>query len=740
MLVLIIGCQQTGIGQDEPIIPADDRIAESELDGQLKLARDALYKGSTEEMRVSAATVLLLAENPLARKILLEALNRTANGTAQAAVCKALSQAGAAQKPIIGRDDFIQPLLAILRAEDFARAKLAAEATLLFDYGQISAGLEKIARDASLPAKARLNSIYALRLQPDMKAAIELINLAGDQDQEVAAAAKETLKSLGIPVGKDAEARKRTIDRLRREGQEAFLRNRLIRQEAQMREMKGQLSLWQVRYRSALGEIYDAKTGDTDKSKFLAEHLASPEKIVKLWALEKVEQLRIGTNKLPEEFEPILVNLVGDKDRDVRLQTAKLLSLMGELNSAEKLLERHEIEPYDDVRTEVFVALGEAVSYASSAGSPVKILPQVRKRTLELASEYLADQEPRKAREGAEVIRKLLEQKGLKGLTSAEVDDYLDRLKNRYKQEQAKADGTLRGALLAAMAGLCAQGDYKAQAQKLYGSLFEEALGDVSDLVREAAVDGLIRIDKTRALRLLRKDFVNDPSVVVRRKLIVLAGEVGGTSDLDWLVKKIGSTGEGDLAWQAMLSIFRGSGCDASVLDSWVGKFASGNNGGKLSDERMISLLKIAETKAESDNKLEMLKRMREKLAELYERSSRFKEAADYYGVLYQAAESSGEKEGILVSLLNVHLQWPNVEGAAQLVNNYLLVKDLDPNSAVAFSIDSYFSHPPVGADPDAVLAALGKINIPDTRPMWQKQVKRWTKLLERPENPNKPG
>ncbi|MHC4193540.1 MAG: HEAT repeat domain-containing protein [Planctomycetota bacterium] len=736
MLVLVIGCQQTGIGQDEPVMPANDETAAPELDEQLQLARDALYKGSAEEMRINAATVLLLTEGPVARKILLEALSQHANGTAQAAVCKALSQAGAAQKPVTGKRDFIEPLLAILTAEDFSRAKLAAEAILLFDYGQISTGLERIARDASLPIRARLNAIFALRLQPDMKAAIELINLVGDQEQEVAAAAKETLKSLGIPVGKDAKARKQIIDGLMSEGPEVFLRDRLIRQEAQVREMLYRLNLWQGLYLSALDEIYNAKADEADKGRFLVRRLGEPKKIIKLWALGKVREWRDSTSpKLPAELNPVLIGLIKHGDRDIRLKIAELLSRMPELNSAEKLLEQHRTEPYGDVKTEIFTALGEAVSYAFSPGSPFKVAAQVREETLELASNYLSDQEAQKAKKGAEVVRKLLEQDGL---TATEVDNYLDRLKDRYKQEQGKVDGTLRGELVKAMAGLCAQSVYKAQAKRLYEPLFEEALGDGSDPVREAAVDGLSYIDKTKALRLLR-DFVNDPNPVVRRKLTILAGDVGGEGDLDWLAKRIDSTAEGDLAWQAMLKIFRRPSCEATVLDAWVNKFSSADIERELSEDRMVSLLKIAETKAESEDKRKMLERMREKIAELYHKSGRFKEAAEYYGVLYQTTDLPDKKEGVLANLLNVYLKWPNVEAAAKLMANYLLTKDLDPNSAVALTIDHYFAQQGAGTDPSTVLAAFAKINITEDRPVWGRQMRRWTDGLGGSEKPNKP-
>jgi hypothetical protein len=406
---------------------------------------------------------------------------------------------------------------------------------------------------------------------------------------------------------------------------------------------------------------------------------------------------------------------------------------MGELSSAEKLLAQHNVEEYDEVRMELFVALGTACSYALLPDSTVKILPQIRKQALELSSEYLSEQKPAKAREGADVMRKLLDQDGL---TPTEASDYLGQLVERYKREKGKADGTLRGQLLKAMAGLCGQSVYRDQARKLFKSIFEEALGDETNPVREAAVQGLIYIDKAMSLKMLRKDFVNDPSIIIRLRLIEIAGEVGGKGDLVWLAKKISSPGENEVAWQAMLKIFKGSSCDAAVLDNWIAEFDSPSVKSMLSDEQMISLLETAEGKAESENKPEILKRTREKLAGLYKKSGKFEQAADRYGLLYQAAVPAEEKEAILADLLDVYLRWPDLEKLARSVNNRLLGKDLDPNSPVAKSIDRYFGNPPVGADPNEVLAALNKIDIPEARPMWRRQLKQWGNRLRQPERP----
>ena len=425
-----------------------------------------------------------------------------------------------------------------------------------------------------------------------------------------------------------------------------------------MRDLQAERDQWREEYLSASGRIYEGISDDAARGAFLAERLASSEAAVRLWALEKVSQWRVGTkSRLPAELGPLLVNLISDPDRNVRLKAARLLSLMGELDSAQRLLEQLEVEQNDEIKTELFVALGWACYYGFLPNSEIRVPEEVRKQTLGWATKYLLDEDTEKAQKGAEVIKKLLEQDGL---SSVEVDRYLSLLARRYKQEVGRAEGSLRGELLSAMAGLCAQSVYRAEAAKIFKPLFEEALRDEASLVREAAVDGLIYIDKARALKLLRKDFVNDGSMAVRKKLIDLAGEVGGQEDLVWLAEKVGSTTESEPAWQAMLKIFKGS--DAAILDEWTGRLDSQGTKAKLSDEQMISFLEIAERKAVGESKAEMLKTVRERLARLYAKNGRFEEAAEYFGMLRQVARSAEEEEAILAELLDVYLRWPNVE------------------------------------------------------------------------------
>jgi HEAT repeat protein len=740
ILLLSAGCQQGDANQDKAARPLDkvkpDRIKAStkgELSRQLKINKNALLQGASEQIRVDAATVMLFSEDPQAREILLEVLSQGENAAARTAVCKALSQARGMQESVKKEEDFISPLLEILATKDFAEAKLAAEATLLFKYDAISGPLEKMAADRSLPVKARLNVIYALKLQPDMRAIFQIIRLLDDPDKQVATEAENALHSLGIPIGRDAETRKQIIEGLKRKGRDEFLRDWMVRQDTQIRNLEAELELWKGMYLSSMNKIYEGLSDDAAKGKFLAEQLE-----VRLWALEKISQWRVGTkSELPAELGPVLVKLISDQSRDVRLKTAGLLSLMGQLNSSQALLQQLEAEQDDEVRTELFVALGGACYYAFLPSSEVKVPEEVRQKTLEWATKFLLDDEQKKSQKGAEVIRKLLEQDGL---TSVESERYFGLLAERYKREKDTTDSVLRGELLGAMAGLCGpRSVHKAEAAKIFEPLFEKALNDKTDLVREASIEGLINIDKTKALSKLKGGFANDSSAKIRQRVIKLAGEVGSGDDLTWLSEKLGSA-ESEPAWQAMLTIFKA--VDTDVLDKWVKRFSSQDMKTVLSDEQKISFLEIAERKASGENKVKMLKNVRWQLARLYSQSGRFEQAAKCLGLLRESAESPAEKDAILAELLGIYLRWPKLETAVQLVNNCLLEEDLGPDNVIVLSIDKYLAGLPPTADPNTanvVLEALINIKTVKDRPKWAEQVRRWSNRIGQPVDVNKP-
>ena len=731
ILMLAIGGHYAGIAQEKPSVPAQSTPASEELDPQLKVNKDALLNGS-----IDAATVMLFHDDPKAREILLDALKQSENSPARMAVCKALNQARVSKKAVKNDKDFIGPLLGVFDTKTDAEAQLAAEATLIFEYDKIRESLDKIFTDPNKPVKTKINAIHALKLRLDMEATIRLIELVDDPDRQISAEAENALHSLGIPVGEDPQTRKQNIYEIKQQGQVVFLRTQLIRQDAQMRKDRAALDLWQRRYKSELDKRYESISEDAAKGEFLAAYLVDKETVVRLWALDKAYKWRVAPgSKLPEKLGPVLIKLISDSDQDVRLITADLLALMPKLNSASPLLAQLGAEQDDQVKTKLLVALGGACSNAILSNPKATISPEmkeIRKQTLEWAAKFLLEENAEKARNGAEVIKKLLNRDGLE---PKEVDRYLDLLSERYNKQKDNSDGILRGELLNEMAALCVQDSTcREKAAQLFEKLFVEALRDESNFVREAAVDGLTYINRTNALKLLRTDFINDPSIKLREKIIALADAVGGKEDLNWLAEKIGLNSESDPAWQAMRKIFTGS--DTGVLKEWMDKLTVQSSKIKLSDEQKIDFLEIAEN---AKGNSEYMPEIHRKLADLYYKTGQYEQAEGHFSILYKMAQTPEGKKAILPNLLDACLKGAKPERTVELVKSCLTEGDLDPNNIVVKTIDNFFGKPPVGVDPNEVLKVLIAIKVPQGRPQWNKQLKNWADLLGKAKEPDKP-
>ncbi len=736
LLMLAIVGQQVCSGQNKPPLSANGAPAKPQLDPQLEVNRVALMGGN-----LLVADVMLFHQDPNARKILLETLEQSENSPARIVVCRALIKARAEKKTVRNVQQFIDPLLVVFASENAEEARLAAEATLIFEYDQIRPYFEKLLADASKPVRAKVNTVRALKLRLlDMMATIKLITLVDDSNAQVAAEAERVLRSLGMDPGKNADARKQMRQRIIQQGREFFLENRLIHVEEEKNKVAGELVNLETLYLALLDTAYKGKSDDSEKGKFLAEHLAGPKASVRLWALGEVDQWRKGTNNpsFPrEQLEPILISLISDPDKDVRLRTADLLARMVELNSARPLLSQLEVEQNDQVKTELFVALGWACSSAISSNEPAKISPEmkeVRTQTLKWAEKFLSEKEDaKKARSGAAVIEKLLKRDGLE---DSEEKKYLDLLLARYEQEKSKSGGTLRGELLSAMAGLCQQNSTcRDQAAGLYKSLFEKALLDDMAFVRETAVDGLSNIDKAKALEILRDRFVNDPSVILRKKIIALADAVGDKRDLQWLAEKIGVNSESKPAWQAMRKILNGS--DADTINEWVDKLTA--DASKLTDEQKIDFLLSADEKASSENKPQMLKSIRERLVALYRKTGQHDKAVEYLDKIRATAPTPEEKKAAAADLVGVYFAWPKTpktDLVVKLLAKALEKEDLDAGGTLLKALDEQLAKPAQGVDPKAVVADLAKIKTPKNRPKWRRWVENWQTRLSTSEQP----
>ena len=741
-----LASRDAGAGQDRSIVESFlvGKSAESSppngqiklTDEQLDINKNALLKDPNELIRIKAAKLLLFSDSPQAREFLIkDVLGQGKNSAARRAVCKALIQTRTSKEPIPNKAEFIQPLLGVFDTDNDAEAQLAAEATLIFEYDEIEELLAKIVTDTEKPAKTRINAIRALTLRltlrPDMNATIRLIRLVDDPVKQVADEAEKALHSLGMPVGTSPKMREVIIRDLILKGREAFLRDWLINQEAQMRQLRAELDSWQKSYLALLDKTYRSKNDDTERGAFLVEYLGSSRAAVKLWALEQVSQWMQGTNpNLPKELEPILLSLISDPEKVVRLKTAELLSLMRTLNSASPLLAQLKVETDEQVKGQLLDALGWVCFYALSPSASFKVSPDIRQQALNEAETFLADKNTDKAQIGARVLKKLLERNGLE---PGVVDKKLNSLVERYNRLKDEPDDALQSGLLSAMAALVARDSAcRAKAEKLFKPFFTEALNSKRDVIRETAVDGLSYIDETETLTILRrKGFTDDPSPNVVSKLIELAKRVGGKEDLNWLSGKLQVNSDSKSAWQAMLRIFNDS--DAELLNKWVDELTGSQS--KISDGQKIAFLKIVEAKTVGEDKLKATS----KLAELLYKQGQFEQAADYLSRLQKSTQNKQEEEVILSKLLDAYLRWPNLELASELLKNRLSGGDLDPNDVIMESIDNYLKNPPTGTDRAPVLKLLANIENSSPRPKWREQIEYWANYFRKSEDPNKP-
>ena len=683
-----------------------------DLARQLRIYKDALLHGSNEQSRIDAAVELLRRSDRQSRAVLLEVLASRENPPARQAVCGGLSKSRVWAQPLRSRKDFLEPLLGMLIDEQGLDAELAAKALMIFEYREVSGRLKKLVRSNEIDRRVRLNVIYALKLRTDKKAISELVNLLDDSDKEVAEAAKEALPYW---ISVDADRRKILQD-LERKSTNEIIRDRMRFQEEQIRRLEKERDTYLALYVSALDKEYES-ADEPVRGAMLVEKLGGEFARIKLWALGKILSY---SGEMPEDFRDQIIGMVSDEDRRVRLETARVLTRMAKLNPAESLLGQFKVESYDDVRLAIFEALGEACYYAFSAGSEIDIGTQIRDETLKLAGAYLDDENSEIAKKGAEVIRKLLE---LNGQGKVKAEEYLGKVKARYERAVG-SNGVLRSELLYVMARLCGQGSSRALAGKLFEKAFVAGLGVSDDAaVREASVAGLSNIDKVAAFSVFKnRGLIDDSSIAVRKAVMELAGEVGEGDELEWLVKRLGANGESDSAWKGVAGILGRS--RAAVVFEWSQKLGDAGN-----DKFVTALLEMAENKAVSEKKDDVLGSVRGKLVELYEGKGDNEHVIVYCRKLLEAGGDGQDAESIGLKLFSAYLFNGNAAEAGKMVSARLAEKkDLDGGDVFVVRIEGYVNSQEAAIEAKAGLVGVlaGIKTAGEVESKWSQLVKGW--------------
>lgn len=607
-VVIVPGLAQEATNTQLP--KSDASTVETDAQRQLRIIRTALLQGQTEESRMDAAVELFPRTDNASRELLIQSLVAKDNPLTRQAICRALIKSRGLAEMVNKPDEFLKPIVGILSSTDVSEARLAGEALLVYPFGKVFESLSKMAADASLEPRTRLNVIYALKLWPEKEAIAAIHALRKDGDKTVSAAADKALQEIfGVPEG----TRSATLDGIVQDFQNrrstefirdlmAVLRDRVSRQQEQLRLVGADRDIWKAKYLAIQDKEY-AAADDAGKPTMLVTKLTSELAAERLWALGKVSTYAAMASA---ELRTAVLSLVLDPDRDVRLATAKVLANKSALDPAEKLLAQLQVEKDSEVALALFQALGEACSFAFTPGSPIKLPPTIRMETLRLAGSYLAEKDSDRVYPAAEVIRKVLE---INGIETPVAQSYLRMILSRYQATEGQA-GPLRGQLLMVMAKLCGKTALRDLATMLYQPALLAGLSDGTDTsVREAAVTGMANIGKPQAYAaFLDRKLEDDPSPAVRKIVIGLAGEVGDEEDLAWLSDRLAISGEAEAAWSAMASILQRQG--AMVILGWIEKLKA--NAGNMA--RVTELLGMVEGRLKGEKNASALLAVRMEL------------------------------------------------------------------------------------------------------------------------------
>lgn len=663
------------------------------VERQLRIYRETLQQGSSEDIRIDAAVGLLLQNTAQSQDVLASALKSDENPQARQAVCKALVKSRGLSQTIDSLDAFQKPLLQILRNQSREEAELASEALLLFNYSKIEASLMQIINNKELTTEVRIHGIYALQLRPEPLALQGLIGLLDDSDAEVAKAAETALQdSFGIPVGTSRAVWADILVELQKKSPEAIRRERLLRQAITLRQVQAERDRWQKLYLSSLDKRYEM-LDEANQSKMILEMMASELPPVRLWSLDKASKYPL----IGEEFRMRLFSMLSDSSRDVRLRVANVLRTKSDLNPAEVLLVRFQEESDPEVALAMFEALGEAYYYAFSPGTAVELSPEIKNKTLEIAAQYLESNSAESAIKGAEVLRKILE---LNNLSKDSMNSYLMVLSNRYEKSISE-NGTLRAGLLSILAHLCGQGGAKAQACVLYEPYFTEALtAQDNPALRLAAAQGLSYVDKVKALELFKqKGLMNDENLAVQQVMIDLAGQTGDASDLEWLLVSRKGNGGSDHVWLAVKSICQRQ--KAVFLMEWLPTLEAADG---VTVENVREILDIAEQKAAGEKDEALQTQIQQQILSRLVVQKAWDSALSYLNKVGYDSSSSRFSPTTNAAVLKIFLYSNTAERVVSMLRAELEKGDLSDGNPLNSILKDYFSSEAVSFDSKSIL------------------------------------
>ncbi len=683
---------------------------------QFLINKTMLFSDGDQNVRVIAAKQLLLSDKAASRNLILKVLNSDADARAKTAIFLAIIESDSWSRKIPNTNQLAVALCKAITIDDPEVSNLGCQALSVFDYSQVGPTLVKLVSDESNPIHVRLNAINGLKAYlPNRDVIPELVKLLDNSDPQISQAADEALQEW-VPLGKDKKIWRQVISDLGQKTPEQIVRERLLRQEAKLRQLNIDIEKIRAEHLAVLEELYKFKTVNNGRKEFLLEELKSSQAKVRLWALDKVSQWKNST-KLPDEFSPVLIEMIADNNWQVRAAVADLLVYMGDIAPAKALLNQLNKEENDEAAISQLNALSEACYYASISNGKVVVDKPLRIAAIKVAESFLKSSNKLKVVAGAKSFARMIEKNGV---GEEAVNEGIVLVRASFNKAVANKDTELMLGLLRVMASLCQDSNYyNGLSAKAFHDIFSQYLDLGPVDMKIAAMNGLINIDSAVALHDFKnRKFYAYPDSRVVDTVVALAGKVGQSSDLSWLSDILNDNS--DNVWDSILKILSRS--DGQTIWQWLEIFEKK----KIAVDRLVQILNISEKKPGFEVKSKL------RLAKIYEEKEESAIAAKYYEAALELGLDPETAQTVNLELLKYSLSMGNTARANEILAWKLARSDIDIHMGYGKAVDSYLSDKYVDASAKLDLCKrILAIKIPVKRPSWNSAIGRWKTVLE---------
>ncbi len=503
------GMAMVGIGLCAALAQSSSAPATMTAEQELELGtlRQQLADPQREsKTRLEAARMLLAKPYPQAGAALRQFLSDRSNVGAQLAVAEAIAEDGYA------REDFIEPLLAMLLGDEPLVRPSAARALVTYQNPLVADRLIAIAQDRTRDRAVRRVTIEALPRIVSKTCIEALIGLLGDPDPTIRSVAADSLQRM---------THIRRFGHSRGRWEAWWKQNRQKEQVAWLEEMtdgltRANLSLEkenaQLRNRliQALESMYNASS-KSQRSEWLLSFLSDSLSDVRLLGETLTDRMLAANETVPAEIRQRIRMLLFDDDSRVRQSAATLESALADEKTTDLLLGRLRAEQSPEVRVSLLKALGRLKS--------PKALPA-------LLVEIRSQDDDEATAAAAEALRRIATEAPLNsddrrqaGLT------LIDRYQRSVRQKNATS---LRESLLTAMGAV---GGPDAE------TVLTEALRDPAAVVRLAGVDGLAHLGAKDAVAAIAP-LVQDEDRGVRQAAISALVQLGAKGYLQTILRQ----------------------------------------------------------------------------------------------------------------------------------------------------------------------------------------------------------